>query len=94
MPLGNATAYFSIMTGTGNGYASDDSVNVGFAGNGRLSLQVKKDTVNSWGTSVGSLTNLAITGFDLTLQPATSTSVSYQLTAFPTGRQWPPVNGT
>lgn len=86
MPLGNATAYFSIMTNSGNGYASDDSVNVGFAGNGRLSLQVKKDTVNSWGTSVGSLTNLAITGFDLTLQPASPTSVSYQLTAFPTGQ--------
>ena len=86
MPLGNAIAYFSIMTGTGNGFGSDDSVNVGFNGTGRLSLQVKKDTLNSWGTTVGSLTNTAITGFDLTLQPASATSVSYQLTAFPTGQ--------
>ena len=86
LPLGNATAYFSIMTSTSNGFASDDSVNVGFNGNGRLSLQVKKDTLNSWGTTVGSLTNTAITGFDLVLQPATATSVNYQLTAFPTGQ--------
>ncbi len=86
MPLGSATAYFSIMTGTSNGYASDDSVNVGFNGNGRLSLQVKKDTVNSWGTTLGALTNTAITGFDLTLSPASAAAVNYSLTAFPTGQ--------
>lgn len=86
LPLANATAYFSIMTGSSNGYASDDSVNVGWNGSGRLSLQLKKDTLNSWGTTVGSLTNIATTGYDLTLEPATATSINYRLTAYPTGQ--------
>jgi hypothetical protein len=86
MPLDKAAARFSIMTSTGSGYSSDDSVNVEFSGNGNLRLRLKKDTANSWGTSMGAVTDAAITGFDLALGPGDAGNVAYSLTAYPTGQ--------
>jgi hypothetical protein len=86
MPLDKGTAYFSILTSTASGYSADDSVNVTFRGDGVLGLRLKKDTANSWGTLMGSLTSAAITGFDLTLGPGTVGNVAYTLTAYPNGQ--------
>ena len=86
MPLGNATAFFSIMTSSGSGYSADDSVNVSLNGNGVVALRLKKDTVNSWGSVIGSATDPTISGFDLTLGPGDAGYVAYALTAYPTGQ--------
>ncbi len=81
MPASNMNAYFSVMTGTGNGFGSDDSVTVYYRGDGRLILYLKKNTVNSWGTTAQTITDPAINGFDLTLGPASGGVVSYTFTA-------------
>ncbi len=81
MPAANMNAYFSVMTGTGNGFLSDDAVTAYYRGDGRLLLQLKKNTANSWGETAQTITDAAITGFDLTLGPASGGIVPYTFTA-------------
>ena len=80
MPLTNMNAYFSVMTGTSNGFASDDAASVYYRGDGRLILYLKKNTVNSWGIITQTVTDTTIIGFDLTLGPASGGSVPYTFT--------------
>ncbi|QEG22731.1 DUF1565 domain-containing protein [Mariniblastus fucicola] len=83
-PLDQASARFTIMPANVGGWSADDSVNVELFGDGELALRVKNDTPNSWGDRVGTVTDVAITGFDLTLEPGASGFVDYELIAFPT----------
>ena len=80
MPLANMNAYFSVMTGTSNGFGSDDAATVYYRGDGRLQLYLKKNTLNTWGTVVQTVTDATITGYDLTLGPASGGNVAYTFT--------------
>jgi autotransporter-associated beta strand protein len=80
IPASNMNAYFSVMTGTVNGFASDDSASVYYRGDGRLQLYLKKNTVNSWGTVAQTVTDATISGYDLTLGPVSGGSVPYTFT--------------
>ncbi|MBL9144416.1 MAG: hypothetical protein JNM99_12125 [Verrucomicrobiaceae bacterium] len=72
--------FFSLMTGTSNGFASDDAVSVNYRGDGRLQLYLKKNTVNTWGTVVQTVSDATINGYDLTLGPASGGTVPYTFT--------------
>lgn len=80
MPAANMNLYLSIASGLTNGFASEDAVNVYYRGDGRLALNVKKNTVNSWGASLHVVTDPAVNGYDLTLGPASAGTVPYTFT--------------
>ena len=80
MPTTNMSAFFSLMTGTSNGFGSDDAVSVNYRGDGRLQLYLKKNTVNTWGTVVQTVSDATTNGYDLTLGPASGGTVPYTLT--------------
>lgn len=77
LPATNMNLFFSIMNAANIGFSSEDAVNVAYRGDGRLALNLKKNTVNSWGPGVHTVSDPAITGFDLTLGPAAGASVPY-----------------
>lgn len=80
LPLTNTNLYFTIMNAASIGFSTEDAVNVYYRGDGRLALNLKKNTVNTWGTSVQTVTDPTITGFDLTLGPASGANVPYTFT--------------
>lgn len=86
IPLDKAYTYFTFMPTTAGGWEGDDSINVQYSGNGALRLLMKKNTVNSWGTSYGVVTSAGVSGFDLVLGPVGPGSVAYTLVAYPTGQ--------
>lgn len=80
MPATNMNAYYSVMTGTSNGFNSEDAASVNYRGDGRLQLYLKKNTVSTWGTVVQTVSDATINGYDLTLGPASGGTVPYTLT--------------
>lgn len=80
MPGANMNLYLSIMCAATNGFASEDAVNVQFRGDGRLALNLKKNTANSWGTTAQVTTDATVNGYDLTMGPASGGAVPYTFT--------------
>ncbi|MBX7209704.1 MAG: autotransporter-associated beta strand repeat-containing protein [Verrucomicrobiaceae bacterium] len=80
MPGANMNLYLSIMGAANNGFASEDAVNVQYRGDGRLALNLKKNTVNSWGTTAHVTTDATVNGYDLTMGPASGGAVPYTFT--------------
>jgi autotransporter-associated beta strand protein len=84
LPGANSYLWFSIMSpltsaagASTSAYVSDDAATVRFAGNGKISLYLKKNTANSLGTEVHTLTDTNITGFDLTMGAVSGGNVPY-----------------
>ena len=82
----NAYLWLSVMsprtsTGTAStsAYVSDDAVSVRFDGSGKMSLNVKMNTADSFGTQVQAVTDATINGYDLTLGPASGGNLPYTL---------------
>ena len=84
LPGANSYLWFSIMSpltsasgASTSAYVSDDAATVRFAGNGKISLYLKKNTANSLGTEMHTLTDTNITGFDLTMGAVSGGNVPY-----------------
>ena len=79
LPLSNTSVWFSISSNSTGFYGADDAVNVLYT-DGSLSLYLKKNGPNSNGTMVQTVSDPAITGYDLTLGPVSGGSVPYTFT--------------
>jgi hypothetical protein len=90
LPMDSALVFFSIMSGADSGFASEDALNVSLDGNGLLRIRAKTDLEGTWGPIIGSLSDPAITGFDLVVEPGgverPADTVFITLTAFPGGQ--------
>lgn len=80
MPGANMNLYLSIASAANIGFSSDDAVNVQFRGDGRVALNLKKNTLGSWGSASHVITDATANGYDLTMGPASGGAVPYTFT--------------